>query len=386
MSRPAAFAALVVGGGVAGLATAWQLARRGLERVALVERFRVGHDRGSSHGFSRITRSTYGDPMWVRLMQVAHGEEWPRLEADARVRLRHPVPGLFFGPPEGPFETWAAAVAEVGADVERLAVAEARRRFPLFRLEGSAGVLEDRTAAVIAAADTVRALARRCAVEGVHLLDRTRVLGIGWDQRPFALETDRGRLLAERLVVAAGPWTRALVPALAPALAARRQTVGFYRLEAPAEAVRPGPFPAWVHLGAGANGVRYGLPEFGREGVKVGLHEVAGPSDDPDVEAGPDPEVLARVDAFAAGLFDVPRLERVHAESCFYTSTLDEDFILDELPGCPGALVLSACSGHGFKFAPLMGRIAAERLVEGRSTVAEFERHRARFAFPGAAT
>lgn len=384
MSRPAVFNALVVGGGVNGLATAWQLARRGMERVALVERFRVGHDRGSSHGFSRITRSTYGEPSWVRLMQVAHGEEWPRLEAESGETLRHPMPGLFFGPADGPFEQWAAAVFAVGADVERLDPAEARRRFPLFRLEGVAGVLHDRTAALVAAEATVRALARRCVVEGVHVLDNTRVLGIGWESRPFALETDRGRLLAERLVVAAGPWTRSLVPGLDRALTVRRQSVGFFRLDAGPEAVRPGPFPVWVHLGPGANGIRYGLPEFGREGVKIGLHEVAGESQDPDERPGPDEATLARLREFADGLFAVRVKERLHAETCFYTSTPTEDFILDEVPGAPGALVVSACSGHGFKFAPLTGRLAAERLVEGRTRVPEFELERARFSFPGA--
>ncbi len=347
--------------------------------MALVERFRPGHDHGSSHGHSRITRSTYGDPLWVRLMQVAHAEEWPRLEADAGERLLHPTPGLFFGPPDGPFEQYAAAVAAVGADVERLDAEQARRRFPLFRFDGAAGALADRTAALVAADTTIRALARRCVVEGVHVLDRTRVTGIGWDARPFAVETDRGSLLAERLVIAAGPWTRALVPALAPRLTVRRQSIGFFALEAPAEDLRPGAFPVWVHLGPGANGTRYGLPEFGRQGVKIGLHEVAGESQDPDAPAAPDEPTLARLREVAEELFAVRVRERLHAETCFYTSTESEDFVLDEIPGASGAVVLSACSGHGFKFAPLMGRLAAEMVCEGRTTLADFERDRNRF-------
>jgi sarcosine oxidase len=384
MSPPRAFGALVVGAGVNGLATAWQLARRGVPRVALVERFRPGHDRGSSHGFSRITRSSYGDPLWVRLAQAAHAEEWPRLERESGETLLHPVPGLFFGPPEGPFEQWAAAIGAVGADVERLDLREARRRFPLFRFPGAAGVLQDRTAAVIAADATIRALARRCVVEGVHVLENTRVLDVDWGASPFALATDRGELLAERLVIAAGPWTRALVPALAPRLTVRRQSVGFFRLEADAAAVRPGPFPVWVHLGPGENGVRYGLPEFGRAGVKAGLHEVAGENHDPDERPGPDEPTLERVRAFVDELFAVRVLERLHAETCLYTSTASEDFVIAEVPGASGAVVVSACSGHGFKFAPLVGRLAAELLMDGRTSVAAFERDRARFAFPSA--
>jgi len=370
-----------VGGGVAGLATAWQLARRGVERVALIERFRPGHHHGSSHGYSRITRTTYGDPMWVRLVQVAHREEWPRLEADAGEPLRHPVPGLFFGPPDGPFESWAASVATEGADVERLDAAEGRRRFPQFRLGNVAGVLVDRTAALVAASATVAALARRCVVEGVHVLDRTRVLDVDYSARPFALRTDRGELRSERLVIAAGPWTRSLVPALAPALTVRRQSIGFFRLGGGA-AVAPGPFPVWVYLGAGENGIRYGLPEFGRPGVKIGLHEVAGASQDPDEAAGPDAATLGNLEAFAGEQFAPPVEERLHAETCFYTSTRSEDFILDALPGVPGAVVVSACSGHGFKFGPLTGRIAAELVMDGRTSVEPFERDRSRFAFP----
>ena len=384
MSRSAVFGTLVVGGGVAGLAAAWHLARREEGTVALVERFRLGHDRGSSHGFSRITRSSYGDALFVRLMQVAHGEDWPRLEADARMPLRHPVPGLFFGPADGPFADWARAVAEGGADVECLEPAEARRRHPLFRFAEVAGVLEDRTAAVIAAADTMAALARRCVVEGVHVLERTQVRRIDWDAAPLALETDRGRLQAERLVIAAGPWARTLVPGLAGALTVRRQSVAFFRLDTAPERVRPGAFPVWAHLGPGANGLRYGLPEFGRPGVKVGLHEVAGENHDPDGAAAPDEGTLARIRAFADQLFTAPVAERLHTETCFYTSTPSEDFVLDTLPGDPRVVVLSACSGHGFKFAPLAGRIAAELALDGRSCVSAFTAARARFAFPGA--
>src|SRR5690242_14714085 len=107
---PATFGALVIGGGVSGLSTAWQLAARGVPRVALVERFRLHHDRGSSHGTSRITRTTYSDAKYVRLVREAHAVDWPRLERESGEQLLHPTPGAFFGPPTGEIEQWAAAV------------------------------------------------------------------------------------------------------------------------------------------------------------------------------------------------------------------------------------------------------------------------------------
>ncbi|HEV2104906.1 MAG TPA: N-methyl-L-tryptophan oxidase [Candidatus Eisenbacteria bacterium] len=383
-ARPAAFGALVVGGGVVGLATAWQLARLGCERVGLVERFRPGHDRGSSHGHSRITRSSYADPLYVRLAGIAHREEWPRLERDAGVRLIHRCDGLFFGPPEGPFAANAAAVAAVGVDVERLSPAEARRRFPHFRFAGAEGVLHDRTGGVIAAAETVAALARRCSVEGVHVLDDTQVLAIEPAAGPVALATTRGRLLAERVVVAAGAWAAALVPALAPRLTVKRQSVGYFALEAPPEAMRPGAFPVWAWLGPGPNGLRYGLPEFGRPGIKAAVHTLAGPPDDPDARPGPDERALAAIAGFLEAQLTVRVRERLRAETCLYTSTPSEDFVLDTLPGNPRVVVGSACSGHGFKFGPLTGRLLAELALSGRTSVPEFEAHRARFALAAA--
>lgn len=380
MSRPGAFGALVVGGGVVGLATAWHLARLGCERVALVERFRLGHERASSHGFSRITRTSYGEELYVRLMQHAHAEEWPRLERDAGVRLRHPTPGAFFGPAGGAFEAYATAVEQVGVDVERIEPAEARRRFPLLRFEGAAGVLHDRTAALIDAAGTMRALARRCSVEGVHVLEETRVRSFDAASAPITVETDRGTLRTERLVLAPGPWLGALVPSLAAEVTVKRQSIGFFRVDAPREALAPGRFPVWIWLGEGANGTRYGLPEFGREGLKAGLHVVAGDGDDPDSAAVPDEAVLGQVREFLASQLAVRIETRLHAETCHYTCTPDEGFRIGPLPGAPGVTLGAACSGHGFKFGPLTGRLLAELAMNGRTSVPAFEEHRVRFA------
>jgi sarcosine oxidase len=381
MTPPAAFGALVVGAGVHGLATAWQLARRGVPRVALVERFRLHHDRGSSHGAARITRTTYSDERYVRLVRVAHEEEWPRLERDGAERLIHRCDGVFFGPPEGELERWAAAVEAAGAPgVERLAPAEARRRFPAFTFHDSRFVLHDRTGGVVAAADTLRVLDRRCRVEGVHVLEETRVLGLDPASDPVRVATDRGELLAERVVVTAGAWVGALLPALAARTSVARQHVGYFRLGLPAGRMEPSAFPVWVHLGPPAAGAHYGLPAFGEPGVKAARHGVAGTPDDPEDRPGPDPDAIEQVRRFLAGQLAVPVLGTLRAETCLYTNTPDEHFVLGQMPGQPRLVVGSACSGHGFKFGPLVGRILAELAIEGRTTVAEFEACRETFA------
>ena len=386
-SPPAtAFGALVVGGGISGLATAWQLAVRGVPRVALVERFRLHHDRGSSHGTSRITRTTYSDERYVRLVRVAHSEDWPRLEKESGERLLHPTPGAFFGPPEGEIAQWAAAVEAAGAPgVERITASEARRRFPAFAFPDSELVLHDHTSAVVAAADTLKALDRRCRVEGVHVLEETRVLAVEPERDPVVVETDRGRLLAERVVITAGAWLAQLVPALRPHVAVSRQHVGYFRLGGDPAGMAVGRFPVWVYLGDAARGLYYGLPEFGRAGVKAALHASSGRADDPDASPGVDAKEIERVRRFLAEQLAVPVEAVVQAENCLYTNTPDEHFLLGPLPGHPNVVVGSVCSGHGFKFGPLTGRLLADLVMNGKTSVAEFERYREEFALPAKA-
>ena len=383
-TAPQAFHTLVIGGGVAGLATAWQLARTGGERIALVERFRLGHTNGSSHGAGRITRTSYTDSVYMRLALAAHAEEWPRLERDAGMKLIHACDGAFFGPAGSAFDSYVAAAAEVDAGVELITVAEARRRFRLFRFPDAAGVLHDHTAGVVAAADTIRALARRCSVEGVFTLEDTRVLGIDPSQDPIVIDTDRGRLLAEHLVITAGAWLPGLRAEFAPRLTVRRQSVGYFRLDAPAAAVQPGAFPVWIHTGSPENSYGfYGLPEFGAapgSGIKVGHHQTGGESQDPDADAAASEQTLAHIEAFLGEQLAVKVLERVSHETCLYTNTDDEDFILGPLPEDARIVIGSPCSGHGFKFAPLTGRILAELSRDGVTSVPAFEAARARFA------
>lgn len=383
MPPEAAFGVLVVGAGVHGLSTAWQLARRGVPRVALVERFRLHHDRGSSHGAARITRSTYADARYVRLVRVAHAEDWPRLERDSGSKLIHRCDGVFWGPPESELDAWGAAVAAAGADgVERLSPAEARRRFPVFGFPDAHAVLHDTTGGVVAAADTLRALDRLCRIEGVHVLEETRVLGVDPSTDPVTVDTDRGRLFAERVVVTAGAWVSDLVPAVAARVSVARQHVGYFRLELSEERMAPAAFPVWVHLGSHGEGSHYGLPAFGRSGVKAALHGVSADGDDPDAHGEPEARAIQKTRAFLASQLTVGVAETLHAETCLYTNTPDEHFILGPLPGHPRVVVGSACSGHGFKFGPLVGRILAGLVMDGRSGVAEFEAIRGTFSVP----
>jgi sarcosine oxidase len=356
------YRAVVIGGGVVGLAAAWHLLQLGCRPLAVVERFRVGHGRGGSHGSARMTRSTYTSATYAALMRHVREEEWPRLERAAGTALIQPLDVVFFGPDRTLLAGYAAAVQAAGVAVDRLGVGEARRRFPELKFGDDAEVLHDRTGGTIAADETIRALHRLVTSAGGEVLEETRVSQIERTSDPIRIVSDRGILEAERVVVATGAWLPDLAPTVRARLTVVPQTVAYVRLGVPARAV-----PSWIHFGGDAEGITYGLAEVGRDALKVGLHVTHGPGADPDGVGTPTDAVLEVLRARLDRILAVPVRELLGGESCLYTMTATEDFLIDTWPGDGRLVFASACSGHGFKFAPLTGRIAAELLVNGKA-------------------
>ena len=374
------YGALVLGAGINGLATLYHLQARGVSPLGLVEQFSLGHDRGSSHGHSRITRSAYINEHYVRLMQVAHGQEWPRLERAFGKRFIHPTVGCFYGPPGSKYDNYLAAVSRVGVEVEEITPEAARKRFPAFRFVNTKGVLVDHTAGLVAAADTVQSLSgHACQHADVH--DNTRVESIDVTQQPIRMVTSQGTLSTERLVITAGPWATKLLPFLRSRLRVARQSVGYFKLQGTRETYRLGQFPVWSFLGGKDSEGFYGLPEFVQEGIKVAHHITRGRDDDPDqlpeqVEAA----AIEELRQFIAEHFTAPLEHCVHTEFCHYTNTASEDFILDLHPENAAVAIGAGFSGHGFKLGPVTGRILTELVLDGKTSLPEFEAARGQFA------
>jgi len=352
---------VVIGGGVVGLAAAWHLLRLGCRPLAVVERFRIGHGRGSSHGSARMTRSTYTNPAYAALMRHVHSVEWPQLERATGATLVHPGDVVFFGPDRPMLGAYASAVQAAGADVERLDPAEARRRFPSLQISDDAEILHDRTGGVIAASETIRALRQLVMRRGADILEHTRIRDIDRTDNPIQVVSDRGVLRADRVVIATGAWIRELVPVV-PDLGAVPQTVAYFRLGVPARSL-----PAWIHFEGAHRGITYGVPEVGRDALKAGRHVTRGPDVDPEMLAAPDSGAGRALRHRLEEILAVPVRELLGVESCFYTMTPTEDFVIDHWPGDSRVAFASACSGHGFKFAPLTGRLLAELVLNGRA-------------------
>jgi glycine/D-amino acid oxidase-like deaminating enzyme len=350
------FDCVVVGAGVHGLCTTFWLRELGLRRLALCDRGEPGHTQGSSHGGTRITRSTYADPAWVALATEARDQGWPALERAFGTPLRLPTPGVFTGPGDGPFADYLRATRSCPA-IEPLPLAAARQQFPWLRLRDGEQVLLDHSAAVVLAARTMAALREHAAAHGTTLHWQSPVARIDPAPHGVTVWTDRGPLAARAVVLAAGAGAPRLAPAH-PRVTVLRQQVGYFDVDAPAAQLAAGTFPVWCRIGRQANEFCYGLPDVDGAGLKLAQHVTEGPGIDPDAPTpAPDRDALLAL-AREHLLAPVRGLRR--SESCLYTMTADHGFTVAADPVLPRLVHVVACSGHAFKFAPVLGRRAAE--------------------------
>ena len=242
--------AIVIGAGVHGLCAAFHLRRRGLQ-VTVLERQHFGHTVGSSHGKSRITRSSYHDARYVQMATQAHAHGWPLLERELGCLLLHRTPGVFFGPELGLFGDYVQATLASGAQVERITLDSAQTKFPLLAFAAGDTVLLDHTAGLLAAETTMAGLLHWCRAHGVDLRDHTSVQHIRSEDDCVQVATAHGDLRTRRVVLACGAWLPQLLPSLPFPLQVIEQDVGYFAVDAPTEQQRVGVFPVWARIEIG---------------------------------------------------------------------------------------------------------------------------------------
>jgi sarcosine oxidase len=319
----------VIGAGVMGLATGWTLKRRGHETV-VYEQFEVGNPRGSSHGRSRIFRLAYAEDEYVRLAQESLGL-WRELEAESGSTLLE-LNGLV-EIVRRLDESTAPTLERCGVAWERLEADEAELRYPIRVPDGSFVVVQPE-AGIVRADRALAALAR-----GLEIREHTRVL-------PDEVDADA-------VVVTAGSWVNELLDDPLP-VRVTRETLCYFHLEGAR------PIPSVVSFKpAEHTHDMYSLhdPQFG---LKVGAHH-SGPEADPNMPGEPEPDLVERIAAWARRTYRLDDAAPVAAETCMYTSTADQSFVLERRHR---VVVGSPCSGHGFKFAPAIGERLADLAVE----------------------
>lgn len=358
--------AIVIGVGGMGSAAVCHLARRGWRTLGL-EQFDIPHEMGSSHGYTRMIRYTLQEhPSYVPLVRRAY-ELWHQLENAAGERLLVTTGSLRAGDPEGEyFQGAVAACREHNIPYEVLSGPETGRRFPGCNFGGDM--------AVVYQADGGFLLPERCIVNhvnaaleaGAEIHGRERVLEWEPSGEGVTVRTARASYRAARLVVTAGAWAAKIAPALARYAVPERQAMGWFQPRRP-ELFRPAAFPVFgLNV---AEGRCYGFPSYGIPGLKIGRshhrHETVTDPDHLDREIHPEDEAALRI--FVERYFPEAAGPALSLKACMYTNSPDGHFILDVHPDHPQVSLAAGFSGHGFKFASVIGEIMADLAMCGET-------------------
>ncbi len=361
---------IVAGLGGAGSSAAFHLARAG-ERVLGLERFAPVHVHGSSHGRSRIYRTAYFEgPGYVPLLLRAH-ELWRDLQASTPDPIVRPTGGLMIGRPDTPTVAGALRTAEqCRLPHEMLDAAAVGARFPQFDLRRDESALFDPNAGVLFPENCLRAHTAGAVDAGAELHYGEPLASWTATSRGVVVRTRSGEYRARSLVLTVGAWTGRIVPDLRLPLQIERQFMFWFPATQP-ELVGADRMPVFLWDRADEFQT-YGVPDLG-DGVKVGSWrgQIATSPDRVDRE-------LHQADAAPVRAFAADRLRGVRPRerevvSCLYTNAPDHDFLVGPHPKHANVVVVSACSGHGFKFTSVLGEVIA-RLAVGEPAGFELRR------------
>ena len=359
---------IVVGLGGMGSAAAYQLAGRH-RRVLGLEQFTPAHDRGSSHGQSRIIRKAYFEaPDYVPLVLRSY-ELWRQLEHETGVQLLRTTGGLMLGASDSAVVSGSIRSAqEHGLPHEILDAAALRKRFPPFRPPAGTLALFETDAGALDPEAAVRAHLDRAAHRGAGLHFREAVLD--WRAnaggKGVVVSTRQGRYEAERLVITAGPWAAQLLQSLALPLAVERQVQFWFEPLASGEAFLPERFPIYVwELPDGAS--IYGFPALGgpADGIKAAIHHRGSACSPDTIDREVHADEIDRMRAYLAAFIPDLAGPCLRAVTCMYTNTPDLHFIIALHPEYPQVALAAGFSGHGFKFVPVVGEILADLALTG---------------------
>jgi sarcosine oxidase len=362
------FDAIVIGLGGMGSAALHQLARRGLNVLGL-EQFTVPHVFGSSHGLTRLIRLAYFEsPRYVPLLRRAY-ELWAELEQDAGEQLLYQTGSIDAGwESSRTVQGSLAACREHSLPFELLDAAAANRRWPAYALEPGMVALFQPQGGFLVPEACIRACVRRALEHGGTVREHEQV--VSWAPVAGGVEVRTASAVhrAARLVITAGPWARRLVPMLRNAAVPERQVVMWTAVED--EAIfQPDRCPVFnLQASQDLSERYYGFPVHGRPGFKMGKYHHRRERGDPEaLRRATDAEDEEMLRAGVRRFFPRANGPTLATETCLFTNTPDEHFILDRHPAAGHVAIAAGFSGHGFKFCSVVGEIMADLVTDGRS-------------------
>ena len=353
----------VIGLGGTGSAALRFLADAG-HKVTGYERFEIGHRRGSSHGNSRIIRYAYPDPLYTNLMTAAF-PLWEDLCEKTGRDLMVKCGGVTFAPDGHPeLDATIAALSSAGVAHTVMPSGDAMQRFPAFRFSDDEVVVFHADAGFLRSGEIVEAQLALARDAGAEIKAGIEVVDVRESQTDVYVRTACGDIsFYDKVIVAGGAYLPMLFPEIGLPLTVTRQQITYVGLEDAAKHhCSPERMPVWIDAAT----YWYGFPTDGRvDGVKVARHQmgdVVDPLKDDRAVRGSDDDVALRVAEERIGGVSG---QVVHSEVCLYTNTPNEDFIFDTVPAGNNVLLVSGCSGHGFKFTVLLGKAAATWATSG---------------------
>jgi sarcosine oxidase len=360
------FDAIVMGLGGIGSAAAYHLATRG-KRVLGLERFTPAHDRGSSHGSSRIIRQAYHEnPGYVPLVLRAY-ELWEQLERDTQTHLLTTTGGLFLGPENSDVVQGSLLSArQYNLAYEVLDAKEIQRRFPVLRPRAEDCAVYEKKAGFLRPEATVAAHLGLAAQHGARLhfeepIVDWKVMGNGAVQ----VITAKATYEAAHLMIATGAWASSLLKLSLPLHVRRHVMAWFHPIEA-IQSFSPGRFPIYIWRTSDET-VFYGFPATDCEncGVKAAMHSGGNVCTAESIDRGIHDLDIDEIRNQLATYIPALNGKLLHAATCMYTMTPDEHFIVSRHPDYSQVTIACGFSGHGFKFATVLGEVLADLAMDG---------------------
>jgi sarcosine oxidase len=356
----------IIGLGAMGSATAWSLSTSGASVIA-VDQFAIGHDKGSSHGETRIIRSVYFEGrVYTPLVRAAYAA-WERIHKQYGQQFLRITGGLDISlRQDSVFEAALTAAQSGGFSHDVLDHTDLARRFPLLDLPTQARAVWSPDSGLLDSDDATAWMRDEAVNNGADLRGETRVSGWGKTAAGYQIKTKTETITARKLIIAAGAWAAELIPQLAPILTPERQVLCWYGKD---DMSAYSDMPIFQYETEDSERY-YAFPPHKGAGLKFGLYHHrrqrgAEYIKSSGVELADKAALAAGLDQCLPGLSAHPQR---YAE-CRFTLAPDDRFLIGLMPGDEDMVVLSPCSGHGFKFAPAIGDIAAELALEQEVSV-----------------
>lgn len=349
-----------------GASAAFHLARRG-KKVLGLEQFRIGHDKGSSHGETRLIRQAYFEnPDYVPLLKRSY-ELWDELEGLSGEELFSRSGLVLFGNPgtSRVFQGTLESARLHSIPLEKLSHTEALKRFPQYQPPENFSALYEPGGGFLHAEKSIQAHMNQAIRFGAKILQEERFLGWRPDGAGVKVRTDRAEYLASHLLVCGGSWTSRILSDLKLPLTLRRMLLAWFR--APVVHSAAGGTPCFI-FDMDTDFI-YGFPMIDGKTVKIASHHGFEEMTEPE-EKDSHPPAENRLESLREFIrAHLPHMttDLERANHCIYTMTPDEDFVLDLHPEYPQVGIAGGFSGHGFKFSSVVGEVMADLCQSGRS-------------------